>query len=112
MTAQPDLTLFHAPMTRSIRPRWALEEMGLPYTLERVAFDRGNVGGDAYRAVNPMQKVPALKDGDQVILESTAILEYLVTKHGPTPLAVTRTRPITAAISNGCISPKGPCPCR
>jgi len=89
MTAQPDLTLFHAPMTRSIRPRWALEEMGLPYTLERVAFDRGNVGGDAYRAVNPMQKVPALKDGDQVILESTAILEYLVTKHGPTPLAVT-----------------------
>jgi glutathione S-transferase len=81
-------TLYHAPMTRSIRVRWALEEMGLPYTLEQVDFSRGNIGGEAYRAINPLQKVPAFKDGDEVILESTAILEYLVTRYGPTPLAV------------------------
>ena len=87
--SDPQFVLYHAPMTRSIRPRWALEEMGLPYTLERVSFDRGNVGGEGYASVNPMQKIPAFKDGDTVILESTAILEYLVTKYGPTPLAVT-----------------------
>lgn len=85
----PDLTLYHAPMTRSIRPRWALEEMGLDYRLEMVDFERGNVGGDAYRAVNPLQKVPALKDGDQVILESVAIVEYLANRYGPSPLVVT-----------------------
>lgn len=93
MTAESNLTLYHAPMTRSVRVRWCLEEMGLPYVLERVSFDRGNVGGDAYRAVNPMQKVPAFKDGDTVVLESTAIVEYLVTRHGPTELAVSPDEP-------------------
>lgn len=87
MTA-PDLVLYHAPMTRSIRPRWALEEMGLPYRLEMVSFDRGNVGGEAYRAVNPLQKVPALTDGGMVILESVAIVEYLGNRYGPSPLIV------------------------
>lgn len=93
MTAESNLTLYHAPMTRSVRVRWCLEQMGLPYVLERVSFDRGNVGGDAYRAVNPMQKVPAFKDGDTVVLESTAIVEYLVTRHGPTELAVSPDEP-------------------
>ena len=93
MTAESNLTLYHAPMTRSVRVRWCLEEMGLPYVLERVSFDRGNVGGDAYRSVNPMQKVPAFKDGDTVVLESTAIVEYLVTRHGPTELAVSPDEP-------------------
>ncbi|XBQ17165.1 MAG: glutathione S-transferase family protein [Oceanicaulis sp.] len=88
MVPEPRLTLYHAPMSRSVRVRWCLEEMGLPHKLERVAFDRGNVGGEAYRAINPIQKVPALTDGDLVILESVAIVQYLVTKHGATPLAV------------------------
>ena len=87
--ADYDFTLYHAPMTRSIRPRWALEEMGLDYAMERVAFTRGDVGGEEFRQVNPMQKIPAFKDGDQVILESNAIVQYLVTKYGPTELNVT-----------------------
>lgn len=89
----PDITLFHAPMTRAIRPRWVMEEMGLPYKLERPAFDRGNVGGDAYRAINPMQKIPALKDGDTVMLESVAMTQYLTDTYGPTPLVVTKDEP-------------------
>lgn len=93
----PDFTLYHAPMTRSVRVRWALEEMGLPYTLESVAFTRGDVGGDEFRQVNPLQKIPAFKDGDTVILESLAIVQYLITKYGPTPLAVTPDEPDYAA---------------
>lgn len=89
----PDFVLYHAPMTRSIRPRWALEEMGLPYRLEMVEFTRGDVGGPAYRAINPLQKVPALTDGDRVILESVAIVEYLITQYGPTPLKVEPSEP-------------------
>lgn len=90
---QPDITLYHAPMTRAIRPRWVMEEMGLPYKLERPAFDRGNVGGEDYRAINPMQKIPALKDGDTVMLESVAMTQYLTDKYGPTPLTVTKDEP-------------------
>lgn len=91
MPPSPDLTLFHAPQSRSVRARWCLEEMGLPYEIERLSVmgaARGNVGGEAYKAVNPLQKVPALKDGDTVILESLAICEYLANRHGPTPLVV------------------------
>lgn len=84
-------------MSRSVRVRWCLEEMGLAHTIERLApitaDTRGNVGGAEFKTINPLQKVPALKDGDEVILESNAMLEYLVTKYGPTPLAVTPDEP-------------------
>jgi glutathione S-transferase len=93
MVPEPRLTLYHAPMSRSVRVRWCLEEMALPHHLERLGAitpqTRGDVGGADYRAVHPLQKVPALKDGETVILESLAMLEYLAAKHGPTPLAVT-----------------------
>lgn len=88
MTDAPNLTLYHGPMSRSIRARWCLEEMGLPYTLERPEFTHGNVGGEAYKDVNPLQKIPALKDGDEVLLESVAICEYLTHRYGPTDLVV------------------------
>lgn len=91
MTHTPNLTLYHAPQSRSVRPRWCLEEMGLEYSIERLSVmgeARKNVGGDGYKAINPMQKVPALKDGETVILESLAICEYLGNRYGPTPLVV------------------------
>ncbi len=92
MTDAPKLTLYHAPQSRSVRPRWCLEEMGLDYGIERLSVmgeARGNVGGETYKAINPMQKVPALKDGDTVVLESLAICEYLANRYGPSPLVVT-----------------------
>ena len=91
MTATPDFVLYHAPQSRSVRPRWCLEEMGLPYQIERLSVigdARGDVGGEAYKAINPLQKVPAFKDGDAVILESLAICEYVANRYGPTPLVV------------------------
>ncbi|GJL96441.1 MAG: glutathione S-transferase [Hyphobacterium sp.] len=90
---KPDITLFYAPMSRAVRPRWVMEEMGIPYTLERPDFTHGNVGGDAYKAINPLQKVPALKDGDTLMLESLAMMQYLTGKYGPTDLIVTPDEP-------------------
>jgi len=72
------LTLYHCPNARSIRVRQLLIELDLPFTLERVPYDLGNTGGDAYKAITPIQKVPALKDGDQVIVESVAIMQYIL----------------------------------
>ena len=88
MSAQPRLTLYHAPMSRSVRVRWCLEEMNLPYELERPNFKHGDVGGAAFKAVNPLQKIPALKDGDTIQLESLANCEYLAHRYGPTPLVL------------------------
>jgi glutathione S-transferase len=89
----PDITLYHAPMTRAIRPRWVMEEMGIPYTLERPEFVHGRVGGDAYKAVNPLQKIPAMRDGDTLMLESLAMMQYLTGRYGPTDLVVTPDEP-------------------
>lgn len=81
-------TLFHSPGTRSIRVRWLLEEMGLPYELETIKYNSKYFASDKFREINPMGKVPALYDGDQLIVESTAIMEYLLHKFGPSPLSV------------------------
>lgn len=89
MTHTPDLTLFHAPRTRSIRVRWILEEMGLPYTLNTVQFATRPAGDESYALIHPLRKVPALKDGDEVVLDSIAIMQYLLGRYGPSPLDVT-----------------------
>tara|TARA_R110000868_G_scaffold229089_2_gene482070 strand:- start:26780 stop:27466 length:687 start_codon:yes stop_codon:yes gene_type:complete len=88
MTRKPDLTLYHAPRTRSIRVRWLLEEMGLPYTLNTVQFATRPAGDESYALIHPLRKVPALKDGDEIVLDSIAIMQYLLGRYGPSPLDV------------------------
>ena len=87
------LVLFHTPLTRSMRPLWLLEEMGLPYELNSMAYDAAYFASPEYRKINPMGKVPALYDGDQQLVESTVIMEYILTKYGPSPLALTPDEP-------------------
>lgn len=82
------LILFHTPNSRSLRPLWLLEEMGLDFELKTIGYDAEYFASDAYREINPMGKVPAFYDGDHLILESTVILEYILAKHGPSPLSV------------------------
>ena len=89
MSTTPDLTLYHAPRSRSIRIRCLLEEMELPYTLVPVAFDKRPAGDAAYAEINPLRKVPALTDGDNKVLESIATMEYLLGRYGPSPLGLT-----------------------
>lgn len=76
------LKLYFAPRSRAVRVAWLLEEMGLDYALH--SFDLGDPAMRApdYRAVHPMGRVPVLEDGDVRIMESGAILEYLLTRHG------------------------------
>ena len=82
------LILFHTPKSRSLRPLWLLEEMGLEFELKTMTYDAEYFASDAYREINPMGKVPALYDGDHLVLESTVILQYILAKHGPSPLSV------------------------
>ena len=82
------LTLYHSPGTRSIRVRWLLEEMEIPFELKSIKYDGKYYASDEFRAINPMGKVPALFDGDQLVVESIAIMEYLLNKFGPSSLNV------------------------
>jgi glutathione S-transferase len=78
------IKLYHAPLTRSIRILWLLEELGLPYQLERVAFE---VPKKPFAQKTPYGKVPAIEDGDLAMCESGAILEYIVERYGEGRLA-------------------------
>jgi glutathione S-transferase len=81
------LTLYHCHNARSFRPLWTLEEMGLRYELKLLPFPPRQLVPD-YLTVNPLGTVPAFFDGEMRMTESSAICEYLVTRYGPTPLAV------------------------
>lgn len=70
-----DLLLYSNPQSRGRIARWMLEETGEPYAVEQV--DYAAMKADAYRAVNPMGKVPALRHGSAIVTENAAICAYL-----------------------------------
>jgi glutathione S-transferase len=72
---------------RGFRVVWLLEEMGLPYRLRPVNLLAGVEDDHEFLAVNPSGFIPAIRDGDVIMVESIAIMEYLVARYGPTPLA-------------------------
>jgi glutathione S-transferase len=80
------IEIFHAPRSRSNRAIWALEEMGVPYTVRSVA--RGEEKPPELYAHNPGGTLPLMVDGDTVIFESVTIMEYVAETYGPTPLAL------------------------
>lgn len=81
------LVLYYAPATRAGRPRWLLEELAVPYHLHRVDYTAGEQKQDAYKAIHPLGKLPALRDGDMVMFESGAICMYLADKFADRGLA-------------------------
>ena len=75
------LTLYTNPHSRGTNVRWMLEECGADYDTVAVAFG-AEIKAPAYRAINPMGKVPALAHGDTVLTESLAIITWLA-EHYP-----------------------------
>ena len=83
---------------RGFRVVWLLEEMGLPYRLRPVDLFEDVTKDAEFMAINPAGFIPALVDGDAVMVESVAIMRYLTRRYGPTPLApVPETRPFPLA---------------
>jgi glutathione S-transferase len=72
---------------RGFRVVWLLEEMGIPYRLRPVDLLAGVEKDAGFLAVNPAGFIPALQDGNITMVESIAIMEYLMARHGPTELA-------------------------
>src|ERR1700721_549768 len=72
---------------RGFRVVWLVEEMGLAYRLRPVDLLAGVEDDPEFLAINPAGFIPALVDGDVTMVESIAIMEYLMARYGPTPLA-------------------------
>ena len=79
------IKLYYAPRTRSVRIVWLLEELGLPYTLERVEFQPP--ARDFFVQKTPLGKLPTIEDGEVVMAESGAIVEYILERYGNGRLA-------------------------
>ncbi|MEO1407427.1 MAG: glutathione S-transferase family protein [Pseudomonadota bacterium] len=76
------LTVHFAPNSRAGRIIWLMEELGLPYEVNKLAFHPSALKSDEHRARHPLGRVPVLEDGDVTIYESGAIIEYVLARHG------------------------------
>ena len=77
------LTLHHLNNSRSQRVLWLMEELGLDYTIKRYERDaETSLAPPELAAVHPLGKSPVLTDGDNTIIESGAIIDYLLRIYG------------------------------
>ncbi len=75
------LKLHFAPNSRAGRIVWLLEELELPYELNKMSFHPKDLKSDEHRKRHPLGRVPVLEDGDVSIYESGAIVEYILERH-------------------------------
>ncbi|MGZ3689032.1 MAG: glutathione S-transferase family protein, partial [Bdellovibrionota bacterium] len=90
------LTYF-SPIDRSGKVRWLLEELGLPFELQELDFEKKENESPSHLAKHPMGAVPVLEDGGLVMFESNAICAYLADKYIEKGLAPAFTSPLRAA---------------
>ncbi len=77
------ITVHHLNNSRSQRVLWLLEELGLPYDIQRYERDPETMLAPAsLRQVHPLGKSPVITDGNLTLAESGAIVEYLVDRYG------------------------------
>jgi glutathione S-transferase len=92
------LRIHHARRARSVRVIWTLLELGVPYELVPLEFTPEALKSQAYRRLHPLGLVPVVEEGERVIFESGAIVEYILEEHdkegrlAPPPRTTLRSR--------------------
>lgn len=85
------LTIHHLGRSQSERIVWLCEELGVDYELVRYERRADNrMAPPEYKALHPMGSAPVITDGELVLAESAAIVEYVIAVHGDGRLAVKR----------------------
>lgn len=75
------IIVHHLENSRSQRVLWLLEELGIPYEIRRYERDpKTMLAPPALKRVHPLGKAPVIEDGERIISETGAIVEYLVEK--------------------------------
>jgi len=75
------IKLHFAPNSRAGRIVWLLEELGLEYDINKMAFHPKDLKSDEHRARHPLGRIPVIEDGDVMLYESGAITEYILERH-------------------------------
>lgn len=78
-----ELTLWHVPLSRSMRILWLLEEIGCDYDLVQMDMTDGSMRRAPYAAIHPVGRVPALRIDGTVMHESGAMTEWLCETRAP-----------------------------
>jgi len=105
------MTLYWSPRSRSFTALWLLEETERPYERVLIDISTGAQKTPDYLAINPMGKVPALRDGEATVAEAAAICAYVAERYPDARLAPPLGDPRRAkyfqwlAFSPGCIEP-------
>src|SRR5262245_40745760 len=101
------IELYGGGPSRWVKCYWMLKELGLEFQAHEVSFLKGEHRGPEMLAMNPFGKTPVLKDGNLVLFESTAILNYLGEKYpkaGLVPRSGTTERPYYDQWMSFCIT--------
>ena len=92
------LKIHHLGHSQSERIVWLCEELGLAYELQRYARDAVTMlSPPELKALHPLGAAPLIEDGDLLLAESAAIIEYIIVKHGGGQLKLGPEHPDYAA---------------
>ena len=82
-----DIKLYYTPRTRATRVRWLLEELDQPYQLINIDLFGGEGSAAEYKKIHPLGCVPAIDIDGNIMIESTAICEWLADQFPENDLA-------------------------
>ncbi|HMJ12642.1 MAG TPA: glutathione S-transferase family protein [Polyangiaceae bacterium] len=106
-----DLIFYHNPMSRGRIAHWMLEEVGTPYEMKLVNFEKREHKAPEFLAINPMGKLPAIVHRGTVVTEAAAICTYLADAFPEARLAPAVNDPVRGTylrwlfFGAGCIEP-------
>jgi glutathione S-transferase len=105
------ITFYHNPMSRGRIVHWMLEELGQPYDMKIVSFEKGEHKSPEFLAINPMGKIPTIVHKGTVVTEAAAICAYLADAYPSAGLAPALNDPARGTylrwlfFGAGCVEP-------
>ena len=76
------IKIYHAKGTRGLRVMWLCEELNIDYEIQNVDFSKEFRFSEQWLKINPLGKLPSLRDGDILLFESCAMMQYILEKYG------------------------------
>jgi len=76
------IKIYHAKGTRGLRVMWLCEELNIDYEIQNVDFSKEFRFSEQWLKINPLGKLPSLRDGDILLFESCAMIQYILGKYG------------------------------
>ncbi len=87
------ITVYHLETSRSERIVWLMEELGLPYRMEVFPREANGAAPPPFKEIHALGRAPAIRDGDTVLAESGAIVDYVIHRHAEGKLALAARDP-------------------